>query len=77
VGSRQRGRLRAQNVLDVGYDTAEIVEGIRRCLEDQAFLQTVRTCANPYGAGNAGRRIADVLATVPLDARLIQKKMTF
>jgi UDP-hydrolysing UDP-N-acetyl-D-glucosamine 2-epimerase len=77
VGSRQRGRLRAQNVVDVGYDTGEIVEGIRRCLEDQELLQTVRSCPNPYGAGNAGSRIAEVLATVPLDARLIQKKMTF
>ena len=50
---------------------------IRRCLEDAAFLTTVRTCRNPYGAGDAGRKIAEVLATVPLDQALIQKKMTY
>jgi UDP-hydrolysing UDP-N-acetyl-D-glucosamine 2-epimerase len=77
VGSRQRGRLRGNNVLDVGYDQGEILEALRRCIEDQAFRAQVKTCTNPYGAGDAGPRIAEVLATVPLDARLIQKKMTY
>jgi len=77
VGPRQRGRLRAGNVIDTEYDKAEILEAIRRCLEDETFLETVRTCPNPYGAGDAGPRIAEVLATVDLDAALIQKKMTY
>jgi UDP-hydrolysing UDP-N-acetyl-D-glucosamine 2-epimerase len=77
IGARQRGRLRAPSVIDVDYDRAEILEAIRRCREDEALLQLVRTCANPYGAGESGSRIAEVLATVPLDRALIQKKMTY
>jgi UDP-hydrolysing UDP-N-acetyl-D-glucosamine 2-epimerase len=77
VGSRQRGRLRGNNVIDVGYDRAEIVEALRRCIEDQAWKAQLATCTNPYGAGDAGPRIAEVLATVPIDPRLIQKKMTY
>lgn len=74
VGSRQDGRLRAKNVIDVGYDGAALRRAFRRCVSDKAFLKTVKTCANPYGRGDAGRKIARVLAQVPLNARLITKE---
>ena len=77
IGTRQRGRLRADNVIDVSYDAHEIVAAVRRCIEDEPFRFQCRTCHNPYGAGDAGPRIAEVLATIPIDARLLQKKMTY
>jgi UDP-N-acetylglucosamine 2-epimerase (non-hydrolysing)/GDP/UDP-N,N'-diacetylbacillosamine 2-epimerase (hydrolysing) len=77
IGSRQQGRLRANNVLDAAYDRDAIVGAIRRCAEDEAFRLQCQTCDNPYGAGNAGPRIADTLATMPIDGRLLQKKLTY
>jgi UDP-N-acetylglucosamine 2-epimerase (non-hydrolysing)/GDP/UDP-N,N'-diacetylbacillosamine 2-epimerase (hydrolysing) len=77
VGSRQQGRLRADNVLDVPYDASEIAAAIQRCIEDEDFRHQCQNCQNPYGTGNAGPRIADVLATISIDARLLQKKMTY
>lgn len=77
IGSRQRGRLRADNVIDVAYDTGEIKQAIWRCLTDEAFKEQVRTCTNPYGAGNAGPCIADVLATIEVNQAFIQKKMMY
>ena len=77
IGARQQGRLRGNNVIDTGYDRAEIREAIRRCLFDEVFRQQVKNCENPYGAGNVGRRIADTLATIPINSRLIQKKMAY
>ena len=77
IGSRQRGRLRGDNVIDVGYDTDEIVAAIDRCLNDEVFRAQVRNGTNPYGAGNAGPRIADTLAMIALDQELVQKKMTY
>jgi len=76
VGSRQDGRLRAKNLIDVGYDEKALLRAFRRCVSDKRFLKTVKTCANPYGRGDAGRRIAAVLARVPLDRRLITKETT-
>jgi UDP-N-acetylglucosamine 2-epimerase (non-hydrolysing)/GDP/UDP-N,N'-diacetylbacillosamine 2-epimerase (hydrolysing) len=76
IGSRQQGRLRAGNVLDAGYDAAEIEDATRRCLFDDAFRAASAACENPYGLGDAGIRIAEVLAKVPLDQRLIRKGMT-
>lgn len=76
VGSRQDGRLRAKNLIDIGYDEKALLRAFRRCVSDGRFLKTVRTCANPYGRGDAGRRIAAALAEVPLDRRLITKETT-
>ena len=77
IGSRQQGRLRANNVIDTPYEADAITAAIRRCVEDDGFRHQCQTCENPYGAGNAGPRIADVLATIPIDIRLVQKKMTY
>lgn len=76
IGSRQQGRLRAGNVIDAGYDSREIADAVRRCLGDEAFRATCRTSHNPYYLGGAGVRVAEILATVPLDQTLLRKSMT-
>jgi UDP-N-acetylglucosamine 2-epimerase (non-hydrolysing)/GDP/UDP-N,N'-diacetylbacillosamine 2-epimerase (hydrolysing) len=45
-------------------------------LHDDAFRVLCRKVTNPYGIGDAGKKIADVLARVPLDETLIRKRMT-
>jgi UDP-hydrolysing UDP-N-acetyl-D-glucosamine 2-epimerase len=77
VGPRQRGRLRGDNVIDVGYDRDEIVVAARKALNDENFRTKCRNCKQPYGAGNAGSQIAHVLATVDIDLKLLQKRMTY
>jgi UDP-hydrolysing UDP-N-acetyl-D-glucosamine 2-epimerase len=77
IGSRQHGRLAADNVIHVGYDKEQIKRAIWQCLYDEDFKERVRACENPYGSGGAGARIAEIVATVDLDSALIQKKMTY
>jgi UDP-N-acetylglucosamine 2-epimerase (non-hydrolysing)/GDP/UDP-N,N'-diacetylbacillosamine 2-epimerase (hydrolysing) len=77
VGSRQQGRLRSNNVLDVPYEADKILAAIETCVEDETFRRQCQTCENPYGAGNAGPKIAEVLATIPFDTQLLRKKMTY
>lgn len=76
IGSRQDGRLRAANVIDTGYDDGGIYDAVKRCLYDGPFREICRTCENPYGVGDAGKKIAEVLSTVVLDGALIRKRMT-
>ena len=76
IGSRQDGRLRGANVIDVGYDCSGIVQAAHRCLFDEAFRERCRRADNPYHLGDAGPKIANVLATVPIDQRLLRKRMT-
>ncbi|HNC07778.1 MAG TPA: UDP-N-acetylglucosamine 2-epimerase [Anaerolineales bacterium] len=77
IGSRQQGRLRADNVLDTSYNEENILAAIQHSIHDEGFRHQCQTCKNPYGAGNAGPKIAEALATIPLDSRLLQKKMTY
>lgn len=77
IGTRQQGRLRAANVIDTPYDTAALAAAMRRSVEDDDFRRLCAVCENPYGAGNAGPRIAEVLATLPITADLIRKRMTY
>ena len=73
VGIRQRGRLRAANVIDVGDGREEIAAGIRRALAPE-FRAGLRGLVNPYGDGHATPRIVRALREAELGARLIRKR---
>jgi len=76
IGSRQLGRLRGKNVLDTDYDTKSIIDTVMKCIQDKKFRENCMETDNPYYLGNAGEKIAEVLAQVSLDTHLIRKKMT-
>lgn len=77
IGSRQKGRLRADNIIDVDYNKDRIAAALNKALSDEAFRKKCRECENPYGVGNAGERIAGILATIEIGPELLQKKMTY
>ena len=57
---------------------ADAIEAaLRRSVDDRAFREECAHCVNPYGAGNAGPRIAEILSTIPLDGALVRKRMTY
>ena len=69
IGSRQSGRDRGANVVDVEYDRAAILAAI------QAQLEKGHTKSDPlYGDGEAGGRIAEHLVTVALD---VEKRLDY
>ena len=76
IGSRQSGRLRGQNVLDTDYSSDGIYEQVKKALFDENFRELCREAKNPYWLGEAGPKIAEVLATIPLNQTLIRKRMT-
>jgi bifunctional UDP-N-acetylglucosamine 2-epimerase / N-acetylmannosamine kinase len=69
IGSRQQGRERGANVIDVGYDKAEVTRAMRTQLEHGRYERDLT-----YGDGHAGKRIADLLAEVPLR---IEKRLMY
>jgi len=69
IGSRQSGRERGANVLDVGYDRKEIKQAMDHHLANGRYPSD-----SLYGAGGAGYRIAQLLAQVPLR---IDKRLTY
>ena len=77
IGSRQEGRQRAENVIDVGYNKEEIKAAIKKALYDEDFKRKVKNCKSPYGDGKAGVRIADILSKIKTDKNLLQKRLTY
>lgn len=61
IGVRQNRRDRGHNVIDVGYDSAEIKGALA-----QFKLNGRPASSDIYGGGDAGRNIAEVLTQVPL-----------
>jgi UDP-hydrolysing UDP-N-acetyl-D-glucosamine 2-epimerase len=64
IGSRQSGRERGPNVLDVAYDRAAIGEALQVQLSHGRYPSSTI-----YGDGTAGPRIAKELATGPLSLK--------
>lgn len=60
VGLRQRGRMAGDNVTFCNADRASIDAAVRRVLSDD-FRSMLANVTNPYGAGDACRRVADYL----------------
>lgn len=77
IGSRQAGRERSTNVLDVSPHREGIKSAIKRALSDSEFLAGVQACVNPYGDGKAGQRILEVLSKLKLSPQLLQKQITY
>lgn len=73
IGTRQRGRTRAANVIDVGYGRQEITDAINKALQP-TFRNGLRDLVNPYGAGDAAALIVERLKTVPLTEEGILSK---
>lgn len=61
IGDRQSGRERGANVIDVPYERQAIKAAINQQIERGHYPPE-----HIYGDGNAGKRIADLLATVEL-----------
>ncbi len=69
IGSRQAGRERGRNTLEVDYDDAQILKAIHRQTAHGLYA------SDPiYGKGDSGRNIANVLAKCELT---IEKKLSY
>ncbi len=62
IGTRQHGRERGANVIDVDYDPGAIKKAIIQQMQAQHIPSSTI-----YGAGDAGVKIAEVLTNCPLD----------
>jgi GDP/UDP-N,N'-diacetylbacillosamine 2-epimerase (hydrolysing) len=71
IGDRQRGRLKAESVIDCTPDRESIIGALAR-LYSPAFQATLATVCNPYGEGGASEKIVQVLREWPLDSILMK-----
>lgn len=60
IGDRQKGRVRAANVIDVQPEARQISQAIRKALTPK-FADACKDLINPYGDGRTARRVAGIL----------------
>lgn len=72
LGDRQKGRLKADSVIDCAENTEAMIVAIQKALSAN-FLFTISNMVSPYGEGNASVRIKDYLKNVNLKD-VLQKK---
>lgn len=74
IGTRQQGRLRPSNVIDVGHDLVEITSAIQQCKE---IKKNKTNFKNPYGDGRSAYRIVDLLKKIEIGEKIVQKRITY
>lgn len=57
IGDRQKGRLRAESVIDCGTDTTSIIDAIEKAMSDE-MKHRCEKMVSPYGDGHSAPRIA-------------------
>lgn len=77
IGTRQQGRPRSQNIIDVQPNKKSITNGINIALKDKDFLRKVHMCKNKFGDGQTSLRIVKILKNIQIDENLIQKQITY
>ena len=66
IGDRQKGRLKAESVMDCEPIKTSILEAIET-LYSPTFKNSLEAVSNPYGNGGTSKAIARALAEHPLD----------
>ncbi|HEX4899976.1 MAG TPA: UDP-N-acetylglucosamine 2-epimerase [Pyrinomonadaceae bacterium] len=77
AGRRQSGRKHSENVFFVSNDRGEIAAQVRKLQTDEATRRLVENCSNPFGDGRTGTRVAEILASTPIDQRLLNKDLAY
>ena len=73
IGDRQKGRIRADSVIDCSPERAAIIKAMKKA-GDAQFRQGLAEVANPYGNGNTSDRIIEILEERLCGAEIDLKK---
>lgn len=72
IGDRQKGRVRANSVIDCDPTIASIKKAINK-LYSRPFQENLKTVKNPYGEGGASNKILEIIKNYSIE-KLIFKK---
>ena len=76
IGTRQQGRYKGFNIIDVGYKPYQILKGIQKA-RTKNFLKRIKNFQNPYGAGGSSKKIIKIIENLKLEKIKLQKQNTY
>ncbi len=77
IGSRQNGRLKPKNVIDVDYNFLKICSKLKIIIFSKNLKKQLLKFRNPYYKKSTGYRITKVIENIKLDAKILKKKYKF
>ena len=77
IGMRQKDRQNAGNIIFVPHNKSKIIRAVRKSLFDRKYLQKIKRLKNPYGANGAANKMARILSKIPINKKLINKRITY
>ncbi len=60
VGNRQKGRIKADSVIDCQTESQDIIQAVKYAMSD-SFKEHIVNCVNPYGDGNTTKKIVQIV----------------
>ena len=76
IGSRQNGRYKPSNVINVNYNKKEIAKAIKK-VNSKSFYKKIKKIKNPYGDGKSAIKIIKIIKKLNLKNFNTQKKLTY
>lgn len=73
IGDRQKGRLRAESIIDCETDKESICMAIKKALNDE-YKKKCSEIISPYGNGKAAKRIASKSVEIIMNGKIDLKK---
>ena len=77
IGTRQAGRLRSKNIIDVSYDKKRIFKIIKKLENKKNYLKLIKNLKNPYYIPNTSKKILEILEKISLNKKDLQKRITY
>ena len=77
IGSRQNGRLRSKNIIDVNYNQNEILKTLKKIENKEFYNKLINNLKNPYSLPNTSTKILRVLNKINLSQKELQKTITY
>lgn len=76
IGNRQKGRLKAENIISCSNACKDIVSSINKSISSE-FREKVKETKSLYGEGNTSEEIVKVLKQIDIDDKLLKKKLVW
>lgn len=73
IGTRQNGKLKPANVIDVNYSKKKILNGIKKA-QSNKFKKKLKNLKNPYESNVSLNKIVDLIAKIKINDKLLRKK---
>ncbi|NQU95469.1 MAG: UDP-N-acetylglucosamine 2-epimerase (hydrolyzing) [Candidatus Omnitrophica bacterium] len=74
IGDRQKGRIRAKNVIDIKKCEKKLVSNAIKRAVSPKFKDSIKRVRNPYGSGKSSKKIVNTLKRISIDEKLIKKE---